>query len=176
MSSVVETGRLRLRVPRPEDDAFFLALLNDPDWLRFVNDPGVRDQAGAREWVESRLLKLQAEHGFTLFLVERREDGEPLGICGLVKRESLDRPDLGFGFLPVGRGRGYAEEAARACMDLAREEHGIEALDAVTDPANAASIRLLERLGFEAAGMARLPGEDVDLRRFTVRLRADAVE
>lgn len=74
MTAVVETGRLRLRVPRAEDDAFFLALLNDPDWHRFVNDPGVRDQAGARE------------------------DAVPLGICGLVKRESLEHPDLGFGF------------------------------------------------------------------------------
>ena len=46
MAAVLETGRLRLRFPWAEDDAFFLALLNDPDWHRFVNDPGVRDRRG----------------------------------------------------------------------------------------------------------------------------------
>lgn len=170
MKTILETERLRLRVPSVEDAPFFLELLNDPDWHRFVNDPGVRDLAAAASWVQTRLLKLMQEHGFTLYLVEDQESFAPLGICGLVKREALDHPDLGFGFLPQFRRQGIAEEASRACIDLARDRFSIPRLYAITAQDNDPSAALLRKLGFTKDGLQEMDGEDVPLVRFVITL------
>ncbi|MGB0954271.1 MAG: GNAT family N-acetyltransferase [Planctomycetota bacterium] len=171
MSLILETERLQLRVPSTDDAPFFLELLNDPDWHRFVNDPGVRDLAAAAAWVESRLLQLMKEHGFTLYLVERKSDQAPLGLCGLVKRDSLEHPDLGFGFLPQFRRQGIAAEAAEACIILARDHFSIERLYAITAQDNDPSAALLRKLGFTSDGLQEMEGEDIPLARFVLPLK-----
>ncbi len=155
---VRETHRLRLRWATASDAEFILELVNDPDWLRFIGDRGVQDLDAARVFIEERLVASYHEHGYGLYLTERREDGVPIGICGLVRREGLDGPDVGFAFLRAYRSLGFAYEAAAATLEFAGDDLGLERIFAVTEPDNHSSIRLLTRLGLRSTGMVRLPG------------------
>ena len=174
--NVLDTDRLALRQLDLDDAPFILQLLNDPDWIRYIGDRGVRTVEAARDYLESRILAQYAKHGFGLWMVERR-DGGPMGICGLVKRDNLPLPDLGFAFMPGYRGHGYAYEAALAVRDHATGALGIRRLLAVTSPVNTASVTLLERLGFAAEGQMPWAGDGRDpvtLYAFSPRLAGSA--
>lgn len=149
---MVTTPRLRLRPLEDRDAEFILELLNDPSFIANIGDKEVRTREGALGYIGTISAKL-AENGFGLLAVDNQE-GQTMGICGLVRRDGLDGPDLGYAFLPRYWGRGYAEEAARAIQ----ESCGFDRLLAVTDPANEASIRLLVKLGFAAHGQVSLKG------------------
>src|SRR5512135_1445325 len=148
LPEAVETTRLRLRPLVERDSAFILELVNDPAWLRYIGDRGVRTLADANRYIVDGPQRSYALHGFGLMLVERREDGTPIGLCGLIRRESLPDVDLGFALAPVARGHGYAVEAARATLEQARSVHRLTRIVAITTPDNAASQSVLERLGF----------------------------
>ena len=122
--------------------------MNDADFMRHVGDRGVRTVEDARAYILDGAVASYERHGFGLYLVETKEDGVPVGICGLVKRDFLDDVDLGFALAPEHRGRGYAREAAEATLEYARTVLGLGRLAAIVSPANTASIRLLEELGF----------------------------
>ena len=141
------TNRLHLRKPTIGDAAFFVRLMNDPDWLRYIGDRGVRTESDAAAYIEDRLLDSFRRFGFGLWVVETRDDETPVGICGLLKRDTLDDVDLGFAFLPEARGRGYAVESARFVLALAADGYGLGGVVAITVPENEASARVLERLG-----------------------------
>jgi len=145
---VLETPRLRLRHFAPADSDFILRLVNDPAWLRYIGDRGVRTLDDALSYIDGTLLALCRRVGFGLYCVERKEDGTPVGMCGLVKRESLVDVDLGFAFLPEHRGRGYAFESASAVIEWARTAHGLRRLVAITVANNPDAEKLLTRLGF----------------------------
>ena len=160
---VLVTERLVLRHLVEGDEAFLVDLLNQPSFLRYIGDKKVRDEADAARYLREGPQASYDRHGFGLYLVEERTTGTPLGICGLVRREGLDHPDLGYAFLPEAEGKGYALEAARGTLDHARDL-GIPRLLAVITPDNERSRRLLERLGFLREGMVSLvPGEPLDL-------------
>lgn len=146
------TARLLLRLPCAKDGAFLVRLMNEPDWIRFIGDRHVHTPEEAAAYVERRLLPPFRERGFGMYVVETRADGDAVGICGLVKREALADADLGFAFLSGARGRGYALEASRAVLDDARTRLGAARVLAITMPDNAASARVLARLGMTAAG------------------------
>jgi RimJ/RimL family protein N-acetyltransferase len=160
----IETARLRLR-PLVEDDApFVLALQSEPSWLEYIGDRGVRDLETARGYLRAGPLAMRARHGHALDLVERRSDGAPLGICGLLKRDALPDPDLGFALLPAHWGQGYAREAAAATLAHARAALGIGRVVAITSLENPPSIRLLEAIGFRFERIVELdPGEPLRL-------------
>jgi len=145
--TTLSTARLTLRPPAEADADFFVRLLNDTDWLRFIGDRGVRNSADARSYIEEKLLPSFRQRGFGLWVVESRAEGNALGICGLLKRDTLDDVDVGFAFLPEARGLGYGTEAARRVLAFATADLGLSRIVAITVPANAASARLLERLG-----------------------------
>ncbi|MCZ8234998.1 MAG: GNAT family N-acetyltransferase [Inhella sp.] len=149
---VLLTPRLRLRWFRPDDAEFVLGLINEPAWISGIRDSGVRDVDAARAWAQARLIDpyWQVGHGF--WLVERRSDAEPLGLCGLFKRDSLPLPDLGYGLATRHAGQGYAREAARACLAYAQRVLGRDELLAITSPTNGPSMALLEDLGFVREG------------------------
>lgn len=155
MSIVVETPRLVLRYLDDRDAAFMLDLMNDPDWLRFIGDRGVRTLDDAGNYL-GRLIDMYAAFGFGLYCVESKETRRPLGICGLIKRDALDHADLGFAFMPEARGAGLAHEAAAATLAHAREALDMRRIVAVVSPGNARSIGLLENLGFRLEGPVRL--------------------
>ena len=144
---VLQTARTSLRPFGADDAAFIVALVNDPDWLRFIGDRKVTDEAGARAWIESRLLVAYRTQGFGLWAMQRRCDGELLGMCGLVRRDGLPEIDLGYALLPRHRGHGYVREAGAACLAYAAEVLGKRRVLAITDPANERSIRVLASLG-----------------------------
>lgn len=166
----LRTDRLRLRPLTGEDAPFIVALLNEPSFLRFIGDRGVRTLEDAATYVQKGPQASYAQHGFGLLLVLRREDEAPIGMCGLLKREVLDDVDLGFAFLPSSWGKGYASEAAGAVLAHGREAFGLRRVAAIVQPDNAASLRVLDRLGFAFDRMVRMPGEDRDIQLMTVAL------
>ncbi len=145
---VLETARLTLRQASLDDGEFILRLLNEPSFLRFIGDRGVRTVEQARTYVAERLIDSYARHGFGLWVVERKDEPGPIGICGLVKRDALPDPDIGFAFLPEFWSTGYGHESARAVARYAFSDLRVPRLLAVANGTNASSIRLLEKLGF----------------------------
>ena len=164
--TVVETDRLVLRRVTLADAAFILELLNDPDWLRFIGDKGVRTLEDARGYIETGPLASYARHGFGLYVVTRQTDPAPIGLCGLVKRDVLPDVDVGYAFLPEHRGRGYAHEAAAAVLRFARDEVGLARIAAITNSENERSIRVLEKLGLSFERMIRMTPEAPEIRYF----------
>lgn len=156
---VLSTERLRLRWADAGDAAFMLALLNEPAWIANIGDRGVRTLEQAADWIEARLVMAYRSQGFGFWIVERADDGERLGLCGLTKRDSLPEIDVGYAFLPAFWGRGYAREAAAACLNHAREMLQLRRVLAITGPENAASRRVLEAIGMRFVEQRVLDGE-----------------
>lgn len=157
--SVFETNRLTLLQLTPDDATFILELVNDPAWLRFIGDRGVRTLEDARAYILKGPVASYERHGFGLYLVKRKEDGALIGICGLLKRDTLPDVDVGFAFLPQFTRQGYGFEAAAATLTYGHRVLGLQRIVAVTSPDNVASIRLLERLGFRFEKMIRLSAD-----------------
>jgi ribosomal-protein-alanine N-acetyltransferase len=164
---VLETDRLSLREAEDADAAFILELLNSPGFLENIGDRGVRDLAGAGTFIEDRLRGSYREHGFGMWIADQKADGSPMGIAGLVKREGLDVPDVGYAFLPSAWGQGYAQEAAAAVLAHARGPLGIPKLAAITTPENFASMAVLRKIGFTYRGVIELPGIERESTHFT---------
>jgi len=159
MSHVASTGRLRLRLVQAADAPLYLALLTDPDFIRFVGDRGVRTLEAAVDSIEAGPIAMQRSRGHSMYVVELAGSGEPLGMSGLIKRDVLDDVDIGYAFLPQHRGRGYALEAAQAVVAHACSL-GIARLAAIVDPVNLRSIALLLRLGMRFERHTQLtPGQ-----------------
>jgi RimJ/RimL family protein N-acetyltransferase len=163
---ILETDRLNLRMLSVEDDAFILELVNDPLWLRFIGDRGVRTLEDARDYILRGPVAMYERVGFGLYLVEHKSDGVPLGICGLIKRDGLEDVDIGFAFLPEFRAQGYAYESAAAVLAYGRSVLGLKRIVAITSPDNEQSARLLEKLGFTFEKMIRLPHDSDAVKLF----------
>jgi RimJ/RimL family protein N-acetyltransferase len=163
---LLETERLTLRWLTAADAPFILQLLNDPSWLRYIGDKGVRTLDDARNYIENGPTTMYRRFGFGLYLVQIREDDQPIGICGLIKRDSLPDVDLGFAFLPAFRGKGYAFESATAVMEYGRRAFGLPRLLAVTSQENEISAGLLEKLGFHLEHLARLSADGDEVKVF----------
>ncbi|MET0281192.1 MAG: GNAT family N-acetyltransferase [Steroidobacteraceae bacterium] len=157
------TARLALRRPEPSDAEFILRLVNDPDWLRYIGDRGVRTLEEASAFIDERLLGSFHQHGFGLWVVEPRAGGAALGLCGLLKRDELEHVDVGYAFLPEARQRGYALEAARCAVAFATATLGMRHLVAIVQPANEPSRRVLEKLGMRLQGMIAFNGRETCL-------------
>lgn len=162
-SRVLETERLALRWLEPSDAAFVFELVNDPGWLRYIGDRGIRSVAAARDYILGALRPMYSRHGYGLNMVELKGTGTGIGICGLIKRDWLEDVDLGFAFLPQFRGRGHAYEAAAAMLDYGRVVLGLSRIVAIVSPGNEASMRLLARLGLQFERSVRPPGESQDV-------------
>jgi RimJ/RimL family protein N-acetyltransferase len=155
---ILETKRLRLRQLTLEDAGFLLELMNEPDFIKYVADRGLRTTADAAEYLSKKILPSYARHGFGFYRVELKASLIAIGICGLVKRESLEAPDVGFSVLERFRGNGYAYEAAAAIMNYGRNVLGLTQIIGVTAPENRTSICLLGKLGMSFQRTICLPG------------------
>ncbi|MFG6414250.1 GNAT family N-acetyltransferase [Roseateles sp. DC23W] len=167
---ILDTERLALREFTPLDAPFLLRLVNEPGWLRNINDPGVRTLDDALRWAEGRLFKAYRELGHGFWALQRRSDGELVGMCGLFKRAALPEPDLGYALLASHEGQGYALEAARGCVAHARERLGWPTLMAITAVDNPRSVALLGKLGFAEQGQEQLEGYSGPSRVFKLAL------
>jgi RimJ/RimL family protein N-acetyltransferase len=163
---VIETARLRLRPLTPGDAAFIHELVNDPDWIRFIGDRKVRNLDDARGYI-AKVEAMYERHGVGSLLTELKETGEALGICGLIRREGLDDVDIGFAFLPRHRAKGYAHEAAAACIAHGREKLGVKRVVAINSKDNESSARVLEKLGLRFEKIVTMPNQTEELRLFS---------
>jgi len=174
----LETERLLLRELDPAaelDQRFVVTLLNDPGFVEGIADFGVRTLADAAAYIERSCRHFYVTHGFGMYGVELRETGELVGLMGLLAREVLDAPDLGFAFLEAHCRRGYAGEAGRAALVDAHERCGLDRVLAVTSGDNVASQACLKSLGFRHEGGVRLTEGEPELMLFGVALdEADA--
>lgn len=163
MGPLIETERLELdELAVDRDELFVFQLLNEPGFLDNIGDREVNDLEGARAYIETGPVASYAANGFGLWRVVTKSDGHSIGICGLVRRDGLGDPDVGYAFLESSWGQGYAAEAAAATLVYARGKLGLERIVAITKPSNAASIRVLEKIGLTFDGVIQLPGHDGD--------------
>lgn len=146
---ILDTPRLVLRKFTEQDAAFILTLVNDAAWLRYIGDKKVHSLEEARAYIRDVPMSSYGRHGFGLWLVESKENHVPIGICGLIKRDSLEDVDIGFAYLPEFRGKGYGFEAASAVMAYGKNVLGLPRIVAIVTPDNSSSIRLLEKLGLK---------------------------
>jgi len=170
-----QSPRLRFAELTAADAGFILQLTNSEGWLRFIGDRGIRSLQDALVYIEQGPQAMYAAHGFGLWRVSQIDTPGAIGLCGLIQRESLPTPDLGFAFLAEFCGRGFATEAAEACIRHAREALGWSSLLAIVQQDNTASLRLLQRLDFSlqpsllpaaaAADAKPLLQLDLDLRQ-----------
>lgn len=159
MGNLIETDRLALReLQAGLDEAFVLELLNSRGFIENIGDRGVRDLEGARRYILDGPAASYAQNGYGLWRVARRDDDKPVGICGLVRRDGLEAPDVGYAFVESAWGQGYAVEAAAAALDYGRRVVGLEVILAITKPGNTASKRVLEKIGLRYEKMITLPG------------------
>lgn len=147
MKTILETKRLRLREFTHIDADFILKLVNTPSWIKYIGDRNIHTEGVAEEYIQENLRRSYANNGFGLWLMELKETKIPIGMCGLVKRDSLDDIDIGFALLPEYARKGYTFEAAKATIKYAKDTLNIEKIVAITDAKNTASIGLLNKIG-----------------------------
>jgi len=160
-----ETERLVIRELDSAIDAeFIFELLNTPKFIRYIGDRGVRSVKEAAAFVEDRYRASYREHGFGLYAVNLKTGNAPIGMCGFVKRDHLEYPDLGFAFLPEFEGKGYGFESADAMLRYGRDILGFKRVLAITSQDNDVSGKLLTKLGFAFGGICKTPdGEQLKL-------------
>lgn len=163
---ILTTERLGLREFEMADAAFMLRLLNDEGWKKNIGDKNICDLAGAVNFIEQKICPSYEEHGFGLYLVYLLDRNEPIGMCGLVSREGLDAPDVGFAIIQEYCGHGYATEAAQSILDFAKEQLDLEVVVGITSETNEASARVLEKIGLKYKKLVNVPGYDLPSRYF----------
>ncbi|HJV20620.1 MAG TPA: GNAT family N-acetyltransferase [Sediminibacterium sp.] len=164
------TERLLIRELNIVDAAFIFRLMNAPNWIRFIGDRNVKTVADASNYISSKMIRSYRINGFGLYLVTLKNTRESMGICGLVKRDGLDHPDLGFALLPQYEGMGYASEAAAAVLEHARDTLHLKQVEGITTKNNMASVSVLEKAGMKYVENIKLPGDEADFMLFRCSL------
>jgi RimJ/RimL family protein N-acetyltransferase len=163
---VIETERLVLSRLSSADAEFIFDLLNQPSFIKNIGDKGVRTHEDAVQYIQNGPIASYERFGFGLNRVELKESGVPIGICGLLKRDSLPDVDVGFAFLPQFWLQGYAVESAAAVLEHGRQVLGIDRIVAITAPDNHGSIRVLEKIGLKFEGLIRLSDREAEVKLF----------
>ena len=176
MTPVIVTQRLALRRVEPRDSSLILELLNEPAFLEYIGDRKVRTEADALGYIAEKLAASYEIHGFGLYVVEPREGGAPMGICGFVKRQVLPHADIGFSFLERHWSKGFALESAADTMDYGRTVLGFSRVLGLTALENPRSIRLLERLGLKFERLIDMPGNVAQSRLFSMTFAPPGTE
>lgn len=166
MNKILETTHLILREFTLEDAEFLLILMNSPSWLQFIGNKSVKNAEHARQYIEKGLIQSYREKGFGLWLVEKKEENIPIGMCGLLKRETLENVDIGFALLPAYEGKGYGFEIATSTLIYGKHILDIKTIVAITRSDNKRSIALLEKLGLNHHSFIRLKPESEELMLF----------
>ena len=160
---LLETERLFIRRLDVGDAEFILTLLNEPSFLRFIGDKKVRTVQDAEQYILNGPVASYERHGFGLCRVELKETHTPIGMCGLLKRDELPDPDIGFAFLPDFWNKGFAFESAAAVMNDARERLKLERVLAITNQDNESSIKLLQKLGLQIERVIKMSTDSTEL-------------
>lgn len=161
-----DSARLRFAPLSAADAPFILELVNEPGWIAGIGDRQIHTLEAAAAYVENGPAASYARHGFGLYRFSLKATGEPVGIAGLIRRDSLPLPDLGYALLSRHSGQGLASEAASAVLSFAANRLGLSTLLAITTVQNVASIRVLDKCGFVPDGTLALPGDGTEGRQF----------
>jgi RimJ/RimL family protein N-acetyltransferase/uncharacterized glyoxalase superfamily protein PhnB len=164
---ILETDRLSLRKLSTKDAEFILKLLNEPSFIRNIGDKGVRTTNDAVQYLLKGPLDSYKRHGFGLWLVELKKSKVPIGMCGLLKRDTLPDVDIGYAFLPQFWSKGYAYESAAAVKDYGMNELHLKRILAVVNYDNGRSILVLEKLGFRFERMIRLIESEPEIKLYS---------
>lgn len=162
----LQPDRLSLREFKTDDAPFILQLLNSPSWIRFIGNRNIHSLQDAENYLSEKIIPSYREHGFGLLLVETRNEQIPIGMCGLIKRATLDHVDIGFAYLPEYEGKGYAYEAGMAMMLHARTTLKLPRIIAITTEENLRSVTLLKKLGLTFEKKIRMEGDPDELLLF----------
>ncbi|MFU2028310.1 alanine acetyltransferase [Bacillus wiedmannii] len=165
---VLETERLVLRWFDIKDAPFILELVNDPAWIQFIGDKRIKNLDDAKKYILNGPVDMYNKIGFGLYLVERKEDLTPLGMCGLIKRDSLEDVDIGFAFLEKFRSNGYGFESASAVIEYGVQKLGLKRIVAITTIDNINSGKLLEKIGFQFEEIISDSGENLKLFGYNI--------
>ena len=165
---ILETERLVVSHLDAETDAeFILRLLNEPSFRQYIGDKGIRTIEDARQYIITGPARSYQENGFGLYRVGLKQSGAPIGISGIIRRDTLPDPDIGFAFLPDYWNQGYAYESAAAVMKYARDELQLDRILAITTPDNESSAKLLRKIGLRFDRLVRLSDDAAEIRLFT---------
>jgi ribosomal-protein-alanine N-acetyltransferase len=165
----LSTPRLTLRRLRFDDAPFLVKLLNEPSFLQNIGDRGVRNVEDAHRYLRDGPMAMYEKFGFGLWHAALR-NGVPVGMCGLLKRDILPDADVGYAFLPQFWGQGLAFEAAAATLRHGARKFGLTRVVAVVSEGNAASIRVLEKLGMSFERMFAMREDEPPVRLYGVGL------
>jgi [ribosomal protein S5]-alanine N-acetyltransferase len=166
--SLIQSERLSIRHLTLEDSAFIFNLLNDSSWIKYIGDKGIKTEEDAKKYIQNGPVQMYTDYGFGLYVVSLKESGVPIGMCGLIKRPSLEDIDLGFAFLPEYTGKGYGFESASAVIQYEKERLSLNKIVAITTLDNTSSQNLLIKLGF--AFETIIKESDEELKLFTLNL------
>lgn len=167
MNVILTTARLVLREFTVDDAPFIVQLLNTPGWLQHIGDRKVRTTEEGAAYLERIIINGYRTIGYGFWLVERKGDHVPVGMCGIYQRDYLECPDIGYALLPEYEGQGYATEAATATLRLAHEQFGFIEICAIVTPVNHSSIRVLERIGMTFKKSIVVPPDSEELSLFS---------
>ena len=166
----LKSNRIYLREAEETDTAFFIELMNMPGWIKHIGDRNIKTDADALGYIKKSLLSSYKINGFGLYIMCLNDSHKPIGLCGLVKRDTLELPDLGFGVLPAYEGKGYVREGSEITLEFAKNDLKMDTVLAITNPTNERSQKLLERLGFTVVPKADYDAEGEALVKFTINL------
>lgn len=169
----IETERVRIRALTIIDAGFMMQLMNTATWIKNIGNRNINNKTAASNYIANNIINSYHVNGFGLFLVAQKKDNQSIGICGIIKREGLVLPDLGFAFLPEYEGKGFATEASKAVVKYASESLQIAELAGITKPDNLASIRVLEKVGMEFKQMIQLPQDANEFSLYTMALHKE---
>jgi RimJ/RimL family protein N-acetyltransferase len=164
--TVIETKRLTLRELNTNDAPFIRVLLNTPLWLKFIGNSKVKTIEDAEKYITRVAVESYRKNGFGLYLTSLKTDDTPVGLCGFIKRETLEDVDIGFAFLPEHMGHGFAFEASSACLRYAKNKLMLKKIVAITLPENERSTKLLEKIGLHFEKMIKFPNTEEELMLF----------
>lgn len=172
---LLETERLLLRRLHLEDARFMFELLNSPGWLQYIGDRNVKSVEEAERYLKEKVLIGNAINGLGMLLVEEKSKNIPMGICGLVTREGLEAPDIGFAFLPQFYGKGFAFESAVPVLQYAQEILCLPKVQAITVKENIRSILLLEKLGMQFVKKTHIPNDEEELMVYEINFMQERI-
>ena len=164
----LETERLRLRLFNLDDIQITFELGTDPEIIRYAEPEPLKDLQEARQCLEEGPLADYKKYGYGRFAVELKETGKVIGFCGIKYIEEIDLPEVGYRYLTEYWGRGIGTEAAKACVEFARDDLKIKKLVALIIPENTASIRVAEKLGMTKGPLIHV--YDVDALQYEMML------
>ena len=149
---IITTERLILKQASENDALFYFQLFNDEDFINNIHNKNLKSEAETLIFLRDTMIPNFCKNGLGFFTVFEKNSMVAVGTASILKREKLEHLDVGYAFLPNGRGKGYAVEATKRIMNYAKYELTKDKVFAFTNPSNEASQRVLHKIGFNFIG------------------------